>query len=426
MDRHSFENEIWKRATEVHQQGRQRRHSGGTNKLYHLDDDPTMSESTTEEDNDMFLPQQWQADTPRSLLVETGQDSDESERNYIRAYRKLIQIQEARSDILEAHSHSSNEEHDDKSDPDETLSSSAYTEEEEEEEEEIEEPVDVLVPADNDNNHEEDNNSSVEETSISKISPIDYNSYRNAVNSQEQKKKYIPSNGTDTTSPEVPKRFTSAEYTEYRQAIQKQQQKKRSTVPTNDTKPNVVDYSAYQNAIQQQEQKLDSSPQRHPRASSLSKSPPSSPPQQAIVETEEEPTPTTTFVLVLSSTLGSQHRTREQRALMWLDSLGIPYQRLDGSDPVNKQQRNHLFEISGLRGEYPQFFVCTTNSSSGHPDASIAITTTNFTSHNTTFLGDYDTVEGIHDATSLPAEILEANPNVMTWDRIPGLQRKNS
>jgi hypothetical protein len=441
MDRYSFDDEIWKRATKVNQQ-RQRRQSGGNHSKYHLDEDPTMSESTTtmtmtsttEEDEGEFFSTPsslvLQADTPRSLLVETGQESDDSERNYIRAYRKLIQIQQARSDIMEGPSHSSNEEDDEEEDddknyPDETLSSSAYTEEEDEEVEETEESL-VPVPDDDDDiDHEEedDDDVPVKETPNSKISMIDYNAYRNAVNSQHQKKKYLPSNGTETTISEVPKRQSSADYSHYRQAIIKQQQKKGTTVLTdNRNKPSDVDYSAYQNAIQQQKQMQDSTPQQQEeKPSSQTKSPPSSPAKLAIVEkNDEEPrnngNTDATFILVLCSTLGSQHRTREQRALMWLDSLGILYQRVDGSDPENKQQRNQLFEISRLRGEYPQFFVVT---NSGH-DA----TATNFTSHNTKFLGDYDTVEGIHDASSLPAEILEANPNIITWDRIPGLQRK--
>jgi hypothetical protein len=39
----------------------------------------------------------------------------------------------------------------------------------------------------------------------------------------------------------------------------------------------------------------------------------------------------------------------------------------------------------------------------------------------TSFLGDWETIEGINDSSSLPAEILDANPTLLTWDRIPGI-----
>jgi hypothetical protein len=59
-----------------------------------------------------------------------------------------------------------------------------------------------------------------------------------------------------------------------------------------------------------------------------------------------------------------------------------------------------LFEISGIRGKYPQFFVMD--------------------EEKITFLGDWAEVEALNDASSLPHEILEYNPKIMTWDRVLG------
>ena len=36
------------------------------------------------------------------------------------------------------------------------------------------------------------------------------------------------------------------------------------------------------------------------------------------------------------------------------------------------------------------------------------------------YLGDFDTLEGINDASGLPDDVLEANPSIMTWDKVLG------
>ena len=65
------------------------------------------------------------------------------------------------------------------------------------------------------------------------------------------------------------------------------------------------------------------------------------------------------------------------------------------------QRRNELFQISGIRGRYPQFFVVSEHG-------------------KITFLGDWDKLEAINDASSLPDDIIEANPQIVTWDRLFG------
>ena len=63
--------------------------------------------------------------------------------------------------------------------------------------------------------------------------------------------------------------------------------------------------------------------------------------------------------------------------------------------------RNELFAISGIRGNYPQFFFV-------HPDGS------------TSFYGGYDKVSEVNEATGIPDDILEQNPEIETWPKVFG------
>lgn len=58
-----------------------------------------------------------------------------------------------------------------------------------------------------------------------------------------------------------------------------------------------------------------------------------------------------------------------------------------------------LFEISGMRGVYPQFFLLTGED-------------------RVDFLGDWEAVEAMNDASGLPDHILKHHPEIMTWDRV--------
>ncbi len=64
-------------------------------------------------------------------------------------------------------------------------------------------------------------------------------------------------------------------------------------------------------------------------------------------------------------------------------------------------RRNELFLISGIRGCYPQFFFV-------QADGTI------------TYFGNWDKLEAINEASSLPDDILEANPQIMTWGEVFG------
>lgn len=83
---------------------------------------------------------------------------------------------------------------------------------------------------------------------------------------------------------------------------------------------------------------------------------------------------------------------------MLLKSRKISYEMVDGADPALRDVRNELFSISGMRGVYPQFFMIENS--------------------EIRFLGDFEAVESMNDASALPREILERNPQILTWDRL--------
>lgn len=136
------------------------------------------------------------------------------------------------------------------------------------------------------------------------------------------------------------------------------------------------------------------------------------------------------LVLHTSASLGRSQVHICERALTLLHAKKIPFESLDGADLANKERyvgrfvgsrsscamhqshtgvyrhsrsarRNELFAISGIRGNYPQFFLVDEHD-------------------NVEFLGNWDKIEAVNDASSLPDEILEANPSIITWDKVLG------
>jgi len=107
------------------------------------------------------------------------------------------------------------------------------------------------------------------------------------------------------------------------------------------------------------------------------------------------------IIFLMSSTPGNlKTMQRQQRAQMLLNARKLPYFCIDGAEPRHKQNRQTLFDISGCtQATYPQFFVSRNAT-------------------RTTFLGDWETIEAITDATQLPEEVLEANPSILTWDKV--------
>jgi len=108
------------------------------------------------------------------------------------------------------------------------------------------------------------------------------------------------------------------------------------------------------------------------------------------------------FLCLVSKGCGHDRRqsSNQSRALAWLASRGVPHVVVDGMDPKARDVREELFAISGVRGNYPQFFVA---SSDGR-----AIE----------YFGDFDKMEILNETSGLPTEVLAMHPDLMTWEDI--------
>lgn len=98
-------------------------------------------------------------------------------------------------------------------------------------------------------------------------------------------------------------------------------------------------------------------------------------------------------VLILISRMSGQRQQQanQDRALTLLRGQGIEPALVDGSDPTQKDRRNELFGISGIRGNYPQFFITEDDQD---PAA------------KTTFLGTFDDIDIMNDSATLTKEAL--------------------
>uniref|UniRef100_A0A6U0TD43 Glutaredoxin domain-containing protein n=1 Tax=Eucampia antarctica TaxID=49252 RepID=A0A6U0TD43_9STRA len=108
------------------------------------------------------------------------------------------------------------------------------------------------------------------------------------------------------------------------------------------------------------------------------------------------------IVLVSKGVSDRTQREHQRRASLILESKNIPYVTVDGMDPEQRVRRNKLFEISGRRGQYPQFFFQL-------PDETI------------TFLGGFETLEILNDTTTMSEEqTSQCYPELQTWEQTFG------
>mmetsp|Transcript_10594 Transcript_10594/g.22195 ORF Transcript_10594/g.22195 Transcript_10594/m.22195 type:complete len:122 (-) Transcript_10594:469-834(-) len=103
------------------------------------------------------------------------------------------------------------------------------------------------------------------------------------------------------------------------------------------------------------------------------------------------------LVLISEGVTDRAQSVNQTRALSLLSARGIPHETLDGMDPANRERRNELFGISGVRANYPQLFLLNEEGKAE-------------------FWGGWDRLEGVNEASGLPLEVLRANPEVETWD----------
>ena len=86
-------------------------------------------------------------------------------------------------------------------------------------------------------------------------------------------------------------------------------------------------------------------------------------------------------VLISSGNFNLTQAANQKLALQLLNDLSVSYVTIDGMDADLKEKRDALFEISGIRGNYPQLFLTTSNHGARK------------TMTATTFLGDYAWLE---------------------------------
>ena len=90
------------------------------------------------------------------------------------------------------------------------------------------------------------------------------------------------------------------------------------------------------------------------------------------------------IVVLVSNSSGSlQQRTNQDRAMSILKGkVTENLQEIDGSNPANKERRNELFGVSGIRAQYPQFFLQRTE-------------------NEVTFLGDFEWLDFLNETGGL-------------------------
>ena len=106
----------------------------------------------------------------------------------------------------------------------------------------------------------------------------------------------------------------------------------------------------------------------------------------------------TAKILILTTTLtGNPIQEANQRNLRTkLQGKGFAFDELDGMEPSNHDVRTELFELSGIKGKFPQIFIVRND---GKKE----------------FVGDYEKFESLLELDELPEDVLAANPDIMTF-----------
>lgn len=105
------------------------------------------------------------------------------------------------------------------------------------------------------------------------------------------------------------------------------------------------------------------------------------------------------IALISNGVSDRTQRDHQGRAFSILLSKRIPYVTVDGMDPEQRERRNELFQISGIRGQYPQYFF-------QYPDQTIS------------FLGGFETLDNLNETTTMSEEhISRYYPEIKTWNQ---------
>ena len=115
------------------------------------------------------------------------------------------------------------------------------------------------------------------------------------------------------------------------------------------------------------------------------------------------------ILVLVSTTSGSRRQLScQERSISMLEALEIPFETLNCALPEHRQRRDELFDISGVRGDFPQFFLFKggDDDDGGAPE----------------FLGQFDDMETCNEKSNLPADALKETD--VTWDKIMGTKNK--
>ena len=112
--------------------------------------------------------------------------------------------------------------------------------------------------------------------------------------------------------------------------------------------------------------------------------------------------------VVLFSSFGSnlQQKTNQERLRTILSSNGIVPVEVDASKPENKELRNDLFEVSGIRGQFPQIFIEDDD-------------------FNYTYIGGFDDIEVLNDSGTLLSVLRDDNDGTENVDANAAVASKN-
>eukprot|EP01006_Ploeotia_vitrea_P005995 TRINITY_DN120745_c0_g1_i1.p1 TRINITY_DN120745_c0_g1~~TRINITY_DN120745_c0_g1_i1.p1 ORF type:complete len:122 (-),score=2.99 TRINITY_DN120745_c0_g1_i1:45-410(-) len=106
-------------------------------------------------------------------------------------------------------------------------------------------------------------------------------------------------------------------------------------------------------------------------------------------------------VVLISGTPSNLGVEQNQRRMIdAINGAKLKHIIIDGGNSENVEIRNQLFKISEKRAVYPQCFIENTSN------------------NEYTFIGDWEGFEGLLECESIPKDVLDANPNIMTFSKV--------
>ena len=107
--------------------------------------------------------------------------------------------------------------------------------------------------------------------------------------------------------------------------------------------------------------------------------------------------------LIVLISRGCHDRTQsanQSKALDWFNSRNVPYEIVDGMDANQRERRNELFDVSEVRGNYPQFFF-------EHKEGTLVYF-------------NFERLESLMETSGFPPDMLAQHPELETWDKVFG------